>query len=259
MEMHVNGSRILHVDQYLRWLPDGSSFRVVAGGDGAALARAGLGAQPAPGQTVLPPAAGRASTFNAQGRWVIRKDLPKESRYIRTVYWTWQQWAGRYGTEEQEGFFDQYRDCYPRDFIAPPALELSYVEHNGQRLIVSPVLTRRDADRDRNKHAINLFLELFGSCELVSVDLAPFAAPAIKKANWRLLPPGEYPWERLKYHIGETVARVGEDTQRVIWDRQETLKSFCPDEVYVGAGGFNDYLAYVFRDRGLVVLESLLL
>lgn len=220
------------------------------------LARAGFNEAPLPGETVLPRPVGPVSRFNAEGRVQVRRDLPKEDRYVRTVYWRWRQWAGRYSYEDHEDFRDQYRRCFPREQIAPPSIELTYVEHNGRRLIVSPGLKRRDADRDVNKHVINLCLELFGACELVGTDLAQVVPPNIKKANWRLLPPGEYPWERLKTHIGHALIRSGEDTQKVIWDRQESLKSFGPDEIYVGQGGFGDYLAYVFRGRQIVVLES---
>jgi hypothetical protein len=52
------------------------------------------------------------------------------------------------------------------------------------------------------------------------------------------------------------VSILGDGTRKVIWDRQETLKSFAPDEIYVGQGGFGDYLAYVFRARRIVILES---
>ena len=205
---------------------------------------------------MLPSTRGPISRYNANGRQEVRRDLPKESRYVRTVHWRWRQWAGRYSYEDHEDFRDQYRDCYPREQIAPPSIEITYIERDGQRLITSPILKRRDADRELNRHVLNLFLELFGACELVRTDLARFTAATIKKANWRLLPPGEYPWDRLKTHIERAVSRVGDGTRKVIWDRQETLKSFAPHEIYVGQGGFGDYLAYVFRARRVVVLES---
>ncbi len=257
--MFIRGKRVVDPDRYLAGLPADSSFRLIAdlGEDAAAsLARAGFLSSPATGDTVLPRIVGPVSRFNAAGREEPRHDLPKENRYIRTVYWRWQQWAGRDRTEEHEDFRDQYRKCYPIQRVPPPSIELTYVEQEAQRLVTSPVLTRRKADNELIKHVINLMLELFGACEAVSADLARFTIPKVKKANWRLLPPGEYPWDRLKNHIDHAVARAGNDAQKVIWDRQETLKSFAPDEIYVGQGGFNDYLAYVFRSSNIVVLES---
>ncbi len=257
--MYVKGKRVLDPDRYLAGIPDGSPFRIVfvLGEDAVdILAKAGFGTSPASGDTMLPSVRGPISRYNANGRQEVRRDLPKESRYVRTVHWRWRQWAGRYNYEDHEDFRDQYRDCYPREQIAPPSIEITYVERDGQGLITSPILKRRDADRELNRHVLNLFLELFGACELVRTDLARFTAVTIKKANWRLLPPGEYPWDRLKTHIERAVSRVGDGTRKVIWDRQETLKSFAPDEIYVGQGGFGDYLAYVFRARRIVILES---
>lgn len=257
--MYIKGKRVHDAGRYLAGVATNSSFRIVTGlAEDAivALARAGFDSSPASGDTVLPRIVGPVSRFNAAGREKVRRDLPKENRYVRTVHWRWRQWAGRYRYEEHDDFRDQYRNCFPREHVPPPSIELTYIEQNGQRLIVSPVLTRQDADSELNTHAINLFLELFGTCEVVGTDLARVTVPQIKKANWRLLPPGEYPWERLKTHIDHAVAHAGNDAQSVIWDRQETLKSLAPDEIYVGQGGFNDYLAYVFRSRGIVVLES---
>ena len=41
----------------------------------------------------------------------------------------------------------------------------------------------------------------------------------------------------------------------VILHRHDTIKNYSPDEVFVGEGGFERYVAYVFKDRKLVVLE----
>ena len=41
------------------------------------------------------------------------------------------------------------------------------------------------------------------------------------------------------------------------FDRQETLRSYNPTEIFVGEAGFDDYLAYVFSDRDVVMLESI--
>src|SRR5690348_16274609 len=116
MFMYIKGERVLDPNRYLVGLPANASFRLVADlGEDAALglARAGLTGSPASGDTVLPRAVGPVSRFNAVGREEIRRDLPKENRYVRTVYWRWRQWAGRYRYEDHEDFRDQYRDCYP--------------------------------------------------------------------------------------------------------------------------------------------------
>ena len=123
------------------------------------LAKIGFAKTPLDGQTVLPAILGPTSRFNAEGKHVVLKDRPKESRYIRTVRWRWKQWAGRYGNEEREDFRDIWRDCYQREFIPPPAIELTCVESEGRQLVVSPVFRNRPeeheaADSDRCRTGI---------------------------------------------------------------------------------------------------------
>ncbi len=130
------------------------------------------------------------------------------------------------------------------------------MKRGSDALIVSEALANNDPEFNRVAHIINLLLEILGSCELVSEGLERFAPATIRRVNWLLLPPGDYPWHRLKAHIAEAVENTSDDTQRVIWNRQETLQAHGPDEIFVGQGGFRDYLAYVFKKRRVVVLES---
>ena len=258
--MRIDKNRIRSASRYLNSIPSGVKFRIVASlpaaEEQAFLKRAGFGIDAVPGDSVLPPPFGMVATFNSDGRDIIRKDLPKENRYIRTVFWRWKEWAGRDKFTEREDYRDIYQDCYPKEHVEAPSAELTLAERAGQKIIISESLEKRLQFLDRTTHVINLFLEIFGFCEVTTEDLQKFIPKNIKRANWRLLPPGDYPWHRLKEHIESAVSNSGEDTQRVIWNRQETLQLHNPDEIFVGQGGFNDYLAYVFHKRGVVVLES---
>jgi hypothetical protein len=60
----------------------------------------------------------------------------------------------------------------------------------------------------------------------------------------------------LEEHLKRALKETGEMLGAAILDRQETIKKFGPAEIYVGEGGFGDYLAYIFPDRQIVVLES---
>lgn len=257
--MEIRKTRIVNLDKYLGPVPDGVSFRIISNVTERPDQLERLGFSPAVGggETILPAPSGRISRFNANGHWAVRRDLPKEPRYIRTITWRWSQWAGRDQRVEKEEFRDIYRDCYPRELIPPPSVEVAYVEVNGQRLMVSPVMINTARSSESNKHTINLFLELFGVCELVTVDLSRYTKPDLRAVNWRMLPPGEYPWDRLHAHLEQILGRVSEGTQRVIIDRAAFLRSLNPDQIFVGAGGFSDYVAYLFRRCDLVVLESI--
>lgn len=256
--MRISKHHISNLDLYLGDIGAGSTFRVVAAfpdPPDALVERVGLAAPLRDGDTVLPRAVGPISRFNARGRWDVRRDLPKEPRYIRTVTWRWTQWAGRDQTEHED-FRDIYRDCYPRDQVLPPAVELTVTTIEGVRHLSTPELTKSPDRAEHNKQRINLLLELCGSCELLTKDRRSLPLPSIRRANWRLLPSGEYPWTKIEAHIDAAVGKRSDDAKRVIWDRQQTIKEFGPDEIFVGEAGFDDYLAYVFRSRGIVVLES---
>jgi hypothetical protein len=259
MQMHIHKHHIRNIDAYLSRYAEGALFRAVATlpePSDPALRRAGFPLPAEASVTILPKIIGPFSRFNAQGKWIVRRDLPKESRYIRTVQWKWEQWEGRARTEHED-FKDIYRHCYPREFSPPPALELTLLPLDGQWCVASPELRKAHETADLNRHCINLMLELFTCCELVTSELRRITMPVLRRANWRLLPPGEYPWERLEAHIDAAVGNRSESTRSVIWDRQQTIKSFGPDEIYVGEAGFQDYLAYVFRRQQLVILESI--
>ncbi|MBZ9603951.1 hypothetical protein [Phyllobacterium chamaecytisi] len=151
---------------------------------------------------------------------------------------------------------DISRLCYPKELIQPPAVELTIAERGGQTFLVSPTMAKNPEATDHIKHVINLFLELFRECELVADNMEDFDVPAVERVNWRLLPPGQYPWEVLRPHMELALRRTSEAMQKVIKDRQDTIRAYNPDRIYVGAGGFGDYLAYEFERFGSVVLES---
>ena len=90
------------------------------------LARIGLNKDVQPNVSILPAKVGPVSAFNAEGKYVIRKDLPKKERFMYERVWRWKQWSGRNQTVDIEENRDVYRDCYPRDFVPPPAEELTY-------------------------------------------------------------------------------------------------------------------------------------
>jgi hypothetical protein len=256
--MRLKQRRILDAEPYLAGLPKGEAFKIIAyPPEGHSLKRAGFGDSRTLGETVLPSVVGSVSRFNAEGGWQVHRDRPKERRYMSTWLAQWTEWAGRGRTRQVEELRDVYRSCYPRTFIEPPGLELTYLNRAGAPLVaLSATFLNDPGSRGQIRHAINLMLELFGSCELVRDDLSSYAPPGVKRINWRMLPPGAHPWPTLRNHLDQTLRGTSPLTRQMILERQEFLVSLNPAETYVGLGGFADYIAYTFPDRGVVVLES---
>lgn len=199
------------------------------------------------GDTLLPSVIGPVSRFNAHGRYIIRRDLPKERRVIGERVWSWTQWSSNGTTEEHSKTVDIERDCYPRDFISPTAKEFTY---NQNKILSTTINVSQSEDL---RHTINLFLEFFGECELVKDDLSSISKIKITRRAWEFLPQGDNPWERVTKYLescGVKETAIG----ITIIQRQEFLNSYKPKEVVLGTAGFKGYLAYVFNT--IVILES---
>ncbi len=138
----------------------------------------------------------------------------------------------------------------------PRLLCATFTQYQGVDLIISPILVNTKGAKDKAKHVINLFLELFGSCELRHNNLTDFVNLKTHKVNWQILPPGEHPWQKFEEHIGNMIRHDSQSTQKVILDRQKTLYDYGANTCYVGLGGFLAYIAYVFEEQNLVVMES---
>lgn len=204
------------------------------------------------GQSFLPKGCHPSSRFNAHGRFILLKDKPKENRYINTIEWEWEQWAPGGGTETKSDFKDIFKECYQREEIPPPSLFISLIEYKGSNYFSLEPLTRDGGNDQDILHGVNLFLEIFGGYEII-VD-GEISNTKVENVSWRLLPPGEQPFEKLEEHIDKELGKSPR-TQPVIKERQNFINNFNPHKIFVGQGGFHDYVAYDFGE--VVILESI--
>lgn len=143
-----------------------------------------------PGVEILPRGIGSVSRYNANGRYIIHKELPKITKYR---------------TFEAPGWHDSVHEVtisyktYPRTFEAGPEIHLTIIDCEGEQLITSPQLTKNPQNERINKHVINLFLDLFGNFQVKNEHMqAAFVDVPIRRLDWTLLPMGEYPWSRIE-------------------------------------------------------------
>lgn len=258
--MIIRQTRVLHLDRHLGGMLPGTVFRLTADVAQVAPARltvsgfAGLSV----GDALLPAGIGRTSRFNAEGRYITHRDQPKESRCVGRREWTRQEWAGRDQTRTVTTEVDMMRDCYPRTFVLPPALELTVAETGGARLIISEPMTWGQTDADEVLHAVNLFLELFGQCDVRHENLASLLPPNTRRVNWTMLPPGPQSLAAVLAHVHEVVARTPPTIRGPILNRIRFMAGLGPDEVFIGNGGFRAYVAYVFNGTRKAILESVM-
>lgn len=256
--MRIFRTRVRNIERYIHPSLADQFVRVVAPFDevpAAKLKRLALSEPLGEGELYLPPPLGPVSRFNSEGRWIIHRDLQKEQRYIRTVYWRWTQFKGRNETEEMEDSRDIFRPCYPRTFVSPPAEEIIGFPIDG-KLYAATEAVSLPAAKDRLQHQVNLMLELFGSCEIVRAD-GKSASPARTHRRWVFLPSGPFKKGDVPRALDQVFSRLNESDKIILSERQDFLTELQPQEIAEGQGGFNDYLAYVFPQYGRVVLESL--
>ena len=257
--MRIKKKFIRSIDRYISHLLPGDSIRIVVEAEVIHnLSSIGFSSSPVDGETVLPTARGKVSKFNAEGEYIVRRDLPKEYRYVTTLEWTWEQWDGYNQTKTVTKETDVYRDCYQREFLPPPSEELTWASSEGSHFIISREFSVENISKDSFKHLINLFLQLFGECEIRRADLSSFTPYRVSRVNWHFLPPGEYPWDKVRSHTKNLVKNKHPRYSNVILARQDIITKHKPDKVFVGNGGFLAYIAYVFNEKEIVVLESVL-
>lgn len=257
--MHINKSRVRSLDRYLKGFKANEKIVVALRNIedfAVALANAGFHKNLVVGESVLPSGMfGAVSAFNAHGRYHSHKDQPMETVY-RPIYWTWHEFRGRYDKIEKSDVRYVSYQRYPRTFLPPVGLELEVAaDKDDNKLIVSPSFDTNPIDQGL-LHAVNLFLEIFGECDLLTSSLEAVHRAKVIRLNWHLLPPGQLPWKQLRQSIDPIVDKAPGGNQPLIQRRLETIHSYQPDFQAIGRGGFDGYVVFGFKKKNLYVLES---
>ncbi|EMT52646.1 hypothetical protein I532_13354 [Brevibacillus borstelensis AK1] len=206
-----------------------------------------------PGRAICPsPELGRVSKFNAEGRLVKQRNLPKETAY-RQVHWEWQTWDGQW----HSGWRDVPYQRYPRKLIDPPSEYLTIIERGGKKfIVVSGSFVQGEIDGGVPTHKVNLMLELFGKADVLRQDMQAFIVPKLIKVNWRIIPEGELPWSQSKERLASYFQRVSASKLPLVKQRLETISKYQPEFIAQGVDGYRGYLVFGFTRHNLFVLES---
>lgn len=224
-------------------------FRLISPSLTDQLARGiGFDGIPEVGDSILPAANGPATAFNAHGKEIVRRDLPLETR-SRMINTSWQDWHG----QTHHGIQTRDYEAYPRDLVPPPEEFLTAMHKNGQIVAASRVIQRAEPEPGI-VNLLNVFLECFPSFEIVQSDLTE--PTQVKKLNWKILPQGQYPFERARQALDDYLQRLSEDDRATATERIRAITRHGPDFVAVGLGGFSDYVVFGFTAKRRYVLES---
>lgn len=205
-----------------------------------------------PGMSFLPGICGSKSDTNANGRIVVRKDLPME-QVPRAIYRTWNDWHG----QPHSGLQFRHYPRYPRQNVPPQEEYFFTMLIDGKLCVCSDLLTYGRTEDERIMWCFNLFLECFGQCFCVGEDNKGIEKPRFKRFNWELLPKGDYPWAKLSQIITQRLAKRGKpEGLEVTLERLKYLRELGSSDVGFGRGGFDGYIVLEYERAGLWVLES---
>jgi hypothetical protein len=217
--MRIRKRRIRNLHNYLGYVP--RRTRVVLGVKGVSrfadiLQEAGFTADLEIGESLLPaPAFGPVSRFNAEGGYQVHRDQPMETAY-RVAEWQWKEWHGPYRVERSK-FVDVPYKRYPRTFIAPPSIQMRIgVTTEGEKLVFTPPIEFVDESEQLLVHSINLYLEMFRECTVLTENLEEIIRSPVVQLNWRVLPPGRWPWAELRKEVDPLIEQAPGGNQAVI-------------------------------------------
>lgn len=205
------------------------------------------------GESLIPsPKLGRISKFNAVGKEVPQRDLPKET-FFQHQYREWKDWHGN----THSGFSYVQRKRYPRKQIAPPSVELTIIQSEDKKFVIAgQAFTKGQASEEDITHRINLILEIFKIAEIIKGNLAQYQIPQIRRLSWDVLPTGNMPWEQFQRHLTPLLERTSKNKKMVIAERLETVSKYQPDFHAVGTNGYRGYVIFGFSELNLYIFET---
>lgn len=256
--MIINKKRIRNVELYWHLIEDNNEFYIGVNDIhrfNNRLIQIGFTEHFALGETILPRIVGPVTRFNAEGRNEKQKHLPMETAY-RQVMWRWKQFIGGGQFEEIEEIRDVPYQRYRVEFIEPPSVELSIVEVDGQKMVLSPRILKTEINSIKARDIFNVFFEIFGECMMLNANLDRIRLPEVQRRNWSVLPPGEYPFEVLEEHLNDGLRIVRNRNSAVIKHRVVEINNANPTFIAIGIAGFTGYWIFGFPQRNIYILES---
>ncbi len=176
---------------------------------------------------------------NTNGYSYPDKKQDKVYRYITTIEWNLKDWGGY----EHSGYSDIYRYAYPKVEIDPTNIEfILRTDDKGNEYIIANFSDTYN--KDKVKLIINMFLEIFGFCELFDQGYNLLkSSNKIKRCNWEILPKGI----KIDSLMCKKCKNNSDENKKSFEEyRFDTIESYNPSDIFCGTGGFTGYFAFIF-------------
>lgn len=228
--MKINKKRIKNIDKILSII-DTNNFYIVS--ENAEIKNIGFKILEV-GEIIIPSGIGPISKFNKDGKEEIIIPKSKEEVIYNVPYHN-TDWHGN----THSGICSRKYKRLKRKFSAPLLEKIFIKEKNKDRYILSTRLVSKTENKDSIKHLINLMLELNGEIEILDENNNPIMVT--KRVPWRILPPGDMPWEVYYSNIKNKITNYSKKEITSVKDRYEFIKSLNPSNIICGEGGFLGY------------------
>lgn len=210
----------------------------------------------APPPAIPNPAAGKYSTYNVEGKDIVRKDLPKTTK-------TFSFYAPNWGDSSNgTHLVSRTREVYQREFIPPKGVELSVTLIEQQvdtwilKFAIDQVINRHAPDFENELlYNLNILQENVAAADVFesAATLADYAAAI--RVDWELLPAGQIGPRELADRLVHTNAAT-EAQKETILSRLQTFEKLKPTHFISGTSGFARYFGAMYGDD-FVVFENI--
>ena len=100
-----------------------------------------------------------------------------------------------------------------------------------------------------------MILGLFGEC---TIDYSSqYSKIKKKRLDWDILPPGKYPWEKVKSTIEDITQKSNRTQTEMMLRNCKTIIDMAPEFVAYGKSGYRGYVVFGFPKVQLYILESI--
>jgi hypothetical protein len=210
-----------------------------------------------PSQPVLPKSKGKYSDQNEKGLILVMKNLPKE-----TVYYTQDRTIKDWHGYDHDVTINMPYQKYPRAKVKPNNILVKIIKLGEESGKVKLYFEFQDVINKGEKNwekrlifLINLSLELFGSFDLVD-KYTNKSYLKIERTNWQILPPGEYPFEKIKSIISSNIDKSELNRNRFDLTRLDFFDGLRPDFQAIGFEQFRGYVVFGFRSKNKYILDN---
>ncbi|HVZ16347.1 MAG TPA: hypothetical protein VG897_04470 [Terriglobales bacterium] len=143
---------------------------------------------------------------------------------------------------------------YPRSFHPPLSMELQVLKRDdGGVVLAMPSITLNGENKASLINAINVVVELFGTCRVLNESLRPITP--IHRAHWKVLAAQARSWPNVATLSEKVVEELSAQRREILRTHFETISTLHPPLCAVGQQGFLGLLVFGFPSHRLHLLE----